>query len=189
MSDNRLLIMEAALKLFASRGYDAVGVQEIIDSVGITKPTLYHYFGSKQGLLDEILKEDFEKLIAAIKTASRYNGDVTTALRATVSGFFEFAREHPVFYRMQLAMWFAPPESHAHISDIHYNEQLYRILEDLFLRAAKDHGNMKGRHKGYAATFMGMINIYIGLSINGRVKLNDELVNKAIHQYMHGIFS
>ena len=189
MSDNRLRIMKAAMKLFAARGYDAVGIQEIIDAVGITKPTLYHYFGSKQGLLDDILKEDFEELIAEIKASSRYNGDVTLALRQTLSAFFEFAREHPVFYRMQLAMWFAPPESHAHKAEAKYNQQLYRLMEELFLLAAKDHGNMKGRHHGYAATFLGMINTYIGLSINGHVKLNDDLVYKSVHQYMHGIFS
>ena len=30
------------------KGYDAVGVQEIVDTAGITKPTLYYYFGSKR---------------------------------------------------------------------------------------------------------------------------------------------
>ena len=43
--DNRQLIMEKALELFCARGYDAVGVQEIAEQSGITKPTLYYYFG------------------------------------------------------------------------------------------------------------------------------------------------
>ena len=50
--DNRQLIMEKALELFCARGYDAVGVQEIAEQSGITKPTLYYYFGSKQGLYE-----------------------------------------------------------------------------------------------------------------------------------------
>ena len=49
--DNRELILNAALDLFYARGYDAVGVQEIVDRAGVTKPTLYYYFGSKLGLL------------------------------------------------------------------------------------------------------------------------------------------
>ncbi|HIZ64719.1 MAG TPA: TetR family transcriptional regulator, partial [Candidatus Blautia pullicola] len=44
--DNRELILNAALDLFYARGYDAVGVQEIVDRAGVTKPTLYYYFGS-----------------------------------------------------------------------------------------------------------------------------------------------
>ena len=45
--DNRAEILNAALDLFHARGYDAVGVQEIVDRAGVTKPTLYYYFGSK----------------------------------------------------------------------------------------------------------------------------------------------
>ena len=53
--ENRMRIMECAKKLFYAKGYDAVGVQEIVDRAGITKPTLYYYFGSKLGLLKTLL--------------------------------------------------------------------------------------------------------------------------------------
>ena len=65
--DNRSNILSCALRLFATRGYDAVGVQEIVEAAGITKPTLYHYFGSKQGLLDALLKEYFDQLYREVK--------------------------------------------------------------------------------------------------------------------------
>ena len=45
--ENKELIMKCALDLFYAKGYDAVGVQEIVDKAGVTKPTLYYYFGSK----------------------------------------------------------------------------------------------------------------------------------------------
>ena len=38
--DNRERILETALELFYARGYDAVGVQEIAEKSGVTKPTL-----------------------------------------------------------------------------------------------------------------------------------------------------
>ncbi len=43
--DNRERILQCALELFYAKGYDAVGVQEIAQKAGITKPTLYYYFG------------------------------------------------------------------------------------------------------------------------------------------------
>ncbi len=55
--DNRSTLLKCALDLFAARGYDGVGVQEIVEAAGVTKPTLYHYFGSKQGLLQALLEE------------------------------------------------------------------------------------------------------------------------------------
>ena len=39
--DYRTELIDQALTLFAGRGYDAVSVQEIVDGVGVTKPTLY----------------------------------------------------------------------------------------------------------------------------------------------------
>ena len=40
--DNRELLLNTALELFHAKGYDAVGVQEIVDRAGVTKPTLYY---------------------------------------------------------------------------------------------------------------------------------------------------
>ena len=44
------LILERTLELFYRNGYATTGVQEILDSTGLTPPTLYYHFGSKQGL-------------------------------------------------------------------------------------------------------------------------------------------
>ena len=57
--DNRMNILEKALHLFYEKGYDAIGVQEIADAAGVTKPTLYHYFGSKYGLLQAVAMEGY----------------------------------------------------------------------------------------------------------------------------------
>ncbi len=187
--DNRAKILNYALKLFAARGYEAVGVQEIVEAAGITKPTLYHYFGSKQGLLEAVLKENLELLFEAVKQATVYHGDLPLTLNQVVATYFNFARDNVTFYRMQLAMWFAPPNSEPFKIVSRLNNEQQQLLEALFVQAARDHGNMKGRHRAYATTFLGMINTYIGLALNGYVELNDQLVYQAAHQFMHGIFS
>ena len=187
--DNRAEILACALRLFATRGYDAVGVQEIVDSAGVTKPTLYHYFKSKRGLLDALLKEHFGQLQQVIQPAVSYQGDLPLTLNRTVTAYFDFAKDHRAFYRMQLAMWFAPPGSDAFKAVASFNTRQHQRLETLFLEAANDHGNMRGRHAAYAATFLGMINTYIGLAFNGYGDLDAELAFQATHQFMHGIFS
>src|SRR5512147_121731 len=111
--DNRSNILQHALELFAARGYDAVGVQEIVEAAGITKPTLYHYFGSKRGLLDALLMAYFEPLVEMIRQATDYQCDLPLTLNRTAGAYFRFARENSMFYRMQLSMYFAPPESDA----------------------------------------------------------------------------
>ena len=188
MEDNRSKILESAITLFASRGFDGVGVQEVADAAGLKKPTLYHYFGSKSGLLRTILDETFVDLFAALENV-QYSRNVISSLEAIARAYFNFAGRKQTFYRMQLSMWFAPSESETFKAVAAFNERQQEFLESFFLRAAEDHGNMKGRHQAYAATFLGMVNTYIGLALNGYASLDDELVHKAVHQFMHGIFS
>lgn len=185
--DNNSVIMVCAMQLFSQKGYDAVGVREIVDAAGITKPTLYHYFGSKRGLLDSIIAEHVSKLFPIIEEAADYKRDLPNTLNKITFAFFNFAQKHKLFYRMLLSMWFAPPESEVFNAILPSMQHQHKIIENVFLKATNDHGNMRGRHEIYALTFMGMINTYIGISLNGFVKLDDKLVYKLVHQYMHGI--
>jgi TetR/AcrR family transcriptional regulator len=187
--DNRANILAQALELFASRGYDAVGVQEIATAAGVAKPTLYHYFGSKVGLLETLLASKFDLLTACVRSAAEYHGDLPFTLTSVARAYFTFARQYPTFYRLQLSMYFAPPESDPAKVIRQFNEVLYKLIEDIFILATKDHGNMRDRHQRYAVTFHGMIDTYIGLFLNGYIRLNDEVLYQAVHQFMHGIYS
>lgn len=187
--DNRSTILARALELWSERGYDAVGVQEIVDLAGITKPTLYHYFGSKRGLLDALIDERSAALRDSLTVAADYHGDLVLTLETVVRAYFDFATKEGPFYRMQLGFWFAPPQSDEHAAVIDRNLGQHAALERLFEAAAADHGNMRGRHKAYAATFLGMINTYIGLWLNGYASLDDKLVYQAVKQFQHGIYS
>ena len=187
--DNRTALLNCALEMFASKGYEAVGVQEIVDAVKVTKPTLYHYFGSKQGLLQALLEDHGGRLNQAVRAASAYQGDLTGSLTRLASEYFRFARENPTYYRMQLAMWFAPTESDPFKQVASLNNQQHQMVERMFEAAVKDHGNMRGRHTLYAAAFIGQIHTCIGLWLNGYAHLNDDLVYRIVHQFEHGIYS
>lgn len=188
-TDNRKNILECALRLFATRGYDAVGIQEIVDVAGVTKPTLYHYFGNKQGLLEALLHEHTQRLLVDLRVATDYHGDFILSLTNTVKVYFRFAQQHRAFYRMQLAMWFAPPDNASFQIVAELNQQQHQLIEELFIKATEQHGNMRGRHRRYAATFLGTINTYVALALNDYAELNDELIHALVHQFMYGILS
>jgi TetR/AcrR family transcriptional regulator len=187
--DSRSALLERALELFAARGYDAVGAQEVAEAAGVTKPTLYHYFGSKRGLLEATLAEHFRRLNAAVREAAEYRRDLTGNLTRLAGAFFRQAEESPVHYRMQLSMWFASAESEAFRVVAAFHDQQYQAVEEMFRQAVRDHGNMAGRHQRYAATFIGMIHTCIGLWLNGFARLDDALTRQVVHQSEHGIYS
>ena len=49
-------ILDTAEKLFYQQGYEKVSIANIIDTIGIAKGTFYHYFKSKEELLDQIIE-------------------------------------------------------------------------------------------------------------------------------------
>jgi AcrR family transcriptional regulator len=182
-------MLTVALRLFASEGYENVGIQKIVETVAVTKPTLYHYFGSKNGLLVALLNAYFEPFLAELRQSAVYQRDITLTLERIAKTYFRFADEQPEFYRLALALTYAPAESEASKTLFPYIEQQYKILAEVFEQAERDHGNMCGRSHRYAITFLGMLNSYITTHFYGHIPLNDESAYLACKQYMHGIFS
>ncbi|HEY3451515.1 MAG TPA: TetR/AcrR family transcriptional regulator [Myxococcales bacterium] len=188
-ADNRTKLLACALRLFVSKGYDGVGVQEIVEAAGVTKPTLYHYFGSKQGLLETLLAEEIAELEERLQAACDYRHDLPKTLTDIARACFEFAKGHREVYRLLLSLYFAPLESDACRAAVRWHDKHFAMVEKVFEAAEKDHGNMRGRHQAYAATFTGMIDRYIALALNGHTHLDDVLLHQAVKQFQHGIYS
>ena len=187
--ENDQVLLDSAITLFSQRGYDAVSVREIVAAAGVTKPTLYHYFSSKRGLLDALIIREAGLLLAKVVPAVDYHGDLVLTLESTVRAYFEFAQSHSVFYRFHLACYFSPPESEANQAMRPFIDQQNVMLENLFMRAAESHGNLRGKHSRLAVSLLGEINALIGLSLHGQLDLSDAIVYQTVHQFMYGIFS
>jgi len=182
-------MLAAALDLFSLEGYDGVGIQRIVDACGVQKPTLYHYFGSKQGILEEIIREEFLPFLDRLEKSCAFGGDLTLTLENAVKTHFAFASEKPTLYKMYLSMMVAPKESEGFKTFTPVVERHYLILESMFRAAEKSHGNMRGRSKRYAITFAGHINAYITAHHYGQIALSEESAYLACKHYMHGILS
>jgi AcrR family transcriptional regulator len=187
--DNRSVLLDCALDLFASRGYDGVGVQEIVEAAGITKPTLYHYFGSKGGLLQALLEQHFTDFLVKLSAASQYKGDLPLTLTEIARTYFQYAEQDPTFYRLQLSMSFAAVDSEAYRAVVPFLVRQLALMEEMFRQAGLQHGNMQGRHKEYAATLLGMVNTYAVRTMNEHIHLDEGQIYRAVHQFQYGIYS
>jgi AcrR family transcriptional regulator len=79
-------VSETADRLFYRRGIRAVGVEEIVAEAGVTKPSLYRTFGSKDELVTTCLQGRFAKVMADMDTLEAAHGDDPLALvRALVA--------------------------------------------------------------------------------------------------------
>lgn len=188
-NNNREVILKTALGLFSSRGYESVGIQEIVDRSNITKPTLYYYFGSKRGLLDAIISEYGEVLFNSINENAVYSRDIVQNLTNITRVVINFAISNQAFYRLLQSLSAAAPENAGYAACRPLRISINTCLETLFTEAAFDHGNMKGREKAYSETFQGMIRTWALLILNNDVEFDEQMLYRAVHQFMHGIFS
>src|SRR5512144_2938424 len=63
----RKRLLSGATRLFASKGYAATTVREIVELAGVTKPVLYYYFRSKEGIYLDLMREPFGRFTAIVE--------------------------------------------------------------------------------------------------------------------------
>ncbi|NLE00641.1 MAG: TetR/AcrR family transcriptional regulator [Fibrobacter sp.] len=187
--NTREQILNRALFLFAHNGYDNVGIQSILDDVEVKKPTLYHYFGSKNGLLNEILGTHYKKLLKELKNCNVNPDDIVLTLENIVRVLFHFAEEHKEFFKLFFAASYAAENSEVKITNNSYYLQFYKFIEDFFIHLAKNRDNLKDMVTILTKSFIGTVTTYISLYLYEDFKLTDKLVYLVVKQFMYGIFS
>ncbi len=100
--DARRAILDATEALLVEAGGEAFGVRALAARCGYTAPTIYHYFGDKDGLVDALLEERFARLLAEVRRVEQ-GDDPVENLRAMVRAYLRFGERNPAFYRVILA--------------------------------------------------------------------------------------
>lgn len=68
-TDKRRVILNAALRVFARQGFHTCRVSDIADEAGVAYGLVYHYFSSKEEILDTLFLERWDVMLAAIAEA------------------------------------------------------------------------------------------------------------------------
>ncbi len=93
-------IVEAADKLFLSKGYDSVSMNDIADAVGMNKATLYLYFKSKESLFFSVVQRGVRLMEAQFREAMAREQTGIGKVRAIGETFIAFSHKNPDHYRM-----------------------------------------------------------------------------------------
>lgn len=130
-SEARERLLEAALALFTQRGYAAASVREICQSADVSKPVLYYYFKSKEGLYLEIMNgicQLFDQRVAELSSAS---GSVRERLIHFFGGMFESARHNLGAVRLAYSIFFGPPQGAPFIDFTRFFDQTIALVDAL----------------------------------------------------------
>jgi TetR/AcrR family fatty acid metabolism transcriptional regulator len=92
-SDKRRLILEAAVRVFARQGFHICRVSDIADEAGVAYGLVYHYFSSKEEILDTLFLERWDLMLAAIAEADSEQRSPREKLGA-IAGFIIDSYRH-----------------------------------------------------------------------------------------------
>ncbi|BBP92178.1 hypothetical protein BsIDN1_57960 [Bacillus safensis] len=97
------MIIEAGMKLFASKGYNTTSVQEIADECHMSKGAFYLYFKSKEALLISILHYYYDKVFTRIHEVQTEGGTPKEAYRKQLTVYYDNILQQKDFIKMQLS--------------------------------------------------------------------------------------
>lgn len=191
--ENRMLLMQCAKELFYAKGYDAVGVQEIVDRAGLTKPTLYYYFGSKLGLLKTLLETKLTEFGILVKESVESEQDIRAVLYQLAKAYCNFFEKDREFYMLMMALFYSARENEAYQAIKPFVTEFYETVVQVFENASKQLGNMNGRQRQFAIGFIGTINHYLLLQCEvdpeNKEEINEQKITSLVNQFMYGIFT
>jgi AcrR family transcriptional regulator len=93
--DKRRAILDAAIRVFARQGYHACRVSDIADEAGVAYGLVYHYFKSKDEVLNELFTERWSLMIAAIEETDALDAPAREKLARVASFIIDSYRHNP----------------------------------------------------------------------------------------------
>lgn len=94
-------ILEHAARLFAEKGFAGTSLQDIADAVGLTRPAVYHYFGSKERVLAVLVEETSVSSADGLRLVrTRADLDPSAKLRAATKELVSDRVNAPERFRM-----------------------------------------------------------------------------------------
>lgn len=138
---NARRLLDAAVTLFARKGYTATSVREIVSEAGVTNPMLYYYFDSKEGLYRALFEGSHELLWQAILQAVTEAETFEEAVDAIIWGHMDRATRSPDLLAFAYAALFGPSEGTPDVDFVGARDEFIDEVQTVF-RRAKDRGDL-----------------------------------------------
>jgi TetR/AcrR family transcriptional regulator len=106
----RKAVLKSAAELFNRKGYASTTVREIVAAAGVSKPVLYYYFGSKEGIFLELVRSPFDKLRAMLVGPEGDEGKPSERLAALFDRIFVLFCENIEAARLMHSTYYGPAQ-------------------------------------------------------------------------------
>jgi TetR/AcrR family transcriptional regulator len=127
-------LLASAAALFSAKGYAATTVREIVERAGVTKPAMYYYFRSKEGIYLDLMRAPLEGFDGHIESAMRDKGSSRERLvRLCLLAYDDFVRNLSLA-RVMFSIYYGPPQGAPYIDfdavQMKFQECVIRVLKE-----------------------------------------------------------
>jgi TetR/AcrR family fatty acid metabolism transcriptional regulator len=117
-ADKRRVILEAAVRVFARKGYHTCRVGDIAEEAGIAHGLLYHYFGSKEEVLKTVFRENWSELLEAFARIESSEEPPLEQLSAIAKVLLRAWRDRPDLVRVMVREVARSPQLQGQVDEI-----------------------------------------------------------------------
>ncbi len=179
-------LLEAAVRLFAHKGYPATSTREIVEAAGVTKPMLYYYFQSKEGLLAAALAHFMNAFHERLRQVVADEHEPYEQLVELVWAHLDFCQEHKPLARLFYALYFGPDDQKGLVDLNQYTEPGHELLMRGVTRALEARLVRAGCEAELGMALHGMINIWVMAALNEEMSLDHELARRIVDDLLRG---
>jgi TetR/AcrR family transcriptional regulator, fatty acid metabolism regulator protein len=116
--EKRRTILDAAARVFARKGFHTSRVGDIAEEAGVAHGLLYHYFSSKDEVLETIFREHWTTLLERVHEAEQTGDDPIEQLRGIAAAMFEGWLDEPDVVRVVVREIARTEEISEHVGEL-----------------------------------------------------------------------
>jgi TetR/AcrR family fatty acid metabolism transcriptional regulator len=175
--EKRRLILDAAVRVFARKGYHTCRVGDIAEEAGVAYGLLYHYFSSKEEVLETVFRETWSELLEAMRGVEESGEPAREQLRQVAAILLRAWRRDPDLVRVLVREVARTPQMQRRVEEI---DQAFRAIERIVARGQEE-GEFRAELDPRLASwiFYGAIEEILTGWVLGRLPDGDEEVARA----------
>jgi TetR/AcrR family transcriptional regulator len=182
-------ILQAAVRLFARKGYEATSTREIVEAAGVTKPMIYYYFKNKEGLCEAVLTRFLSQFSGRLREVVNEQREPRDYLVEVVWAHLDYCREHRDFARFFYSVFFGPEESALGGTLMGATQQVQELLLEACQKAIAAGLVRADRLEALVTGLNGMINLWVMATVKHGAELSREVAVQIVDMVLDGLAS
>jgi len=185
MNKTKKLIFEAAIKSFSQKGYHKSTMDEIAETAGVAKGTLYYHFKSKEDIFRFIIDEGLKMIEDEIIDKTKHLDNPIEKLRMVCKVQLDLVIKYIEFFKTILSQMWGDEERQNQLREI--LNRYFRLIEG-YLQEAADAGLIDGSDiKVKAFNFFGVMASTVVYSLIHKDMDTNDMIEETIEFMMRGI--